>query len=335
MTGLSTAAASSRSATVAAWASVSRAPPATAGAQRSEYASWTFVALDDRTAREQRPDVGGGRRLTGMRAQLVQVCGEDRVGPEQALDAHRRRYVGDGHEVSQILERKQEHPEHPVRAVDERKALLLAQRHRLDCRVGERLRRGGQLAVRAAHGTLPHERERTVGERGEVTRAAERAVLGDDRRDAGGEHPRVGLRGLPPDAGTAAGQRGEPEEHEGSDHLALNLGPGACGMAADERPLEARAPLGRDVPQSERPEPGRDAVVRSLVVLEGVDHRAAAFDRVERAIVKDDRHVVASDRDDVGGRRRGDAEGHSGHGAAHGPIERQHRATVMRDVSRI
>ena len=49
-----------------------------------------------------------------------------------------------------------------------------------------------QLAVRVAHVALAHQRQRAVRQRREVAGAAERAVLVDDRGDAGVEHRGVG-----------------------------------------------------------------------------------------------------------------------------------------------
>ena len=96
-TGLSMALASSMSATALACARVSRAAPCTCGEQRSEYASCTAgvlgaaVAGDDGGAGQQRPQVGGGRGLPGVRAQRLQAGVEHRVGAEQRLDATSRR----------------------------------------------------------------------------------------------------------------------------------------------------------------------------------------------------------------------------------------------------
>ena len=69
--------------------------------------------------------VRGRQRLARLRAQRVQVGGEDVVGAEQALDAHRRRDVGDLEQQAQVGDGQDEHAEHAVGAVDEGQALLL------------------------------------------------------------------------------------------------------------------------------------------------------------------------------------------------------------------
>ncbi len=86
--------------------------------------------------------------------------------------------------MAQIGARQHEHPEHPVGAVDQRQALLGAQLERRDLGVGERVRGGHALAAAADVGldvdvdlALADERERAVGERGEIAARPERAVL--------------------------------------------------------------------------------------------------------------------------------------------------------------
>ena len=83
-----------------------------------------------------------------------------------------------------------------------------------------------------------------MGERGEVARAAERAVLVHDRGDAGVEHRGVGLGGLQAHAGAAGGQRRQPQQHQRADDLALDLGAGARRVRADQAALQlgARSP---------------------------------------------------------------------------------------------
>ena len=142
ITGLSTAAASSRSATVRACATVSRAAPCTCGAQRSEYASctrvhsgvWWLAMIPEpcSAARMFAADVA----WPGVRAQALQVGGEDGVGAEQGLDAHRGGDVGRGQQDVEVVQRQHEHAEHAVRAVDEGEALLLGERDRREPRLG-------------------------------------------------------------------------------------------------------------------------------------------------------------------------------------------------------
>jgi hypothetical protein len=70
-------------------------------------------------------------------------------------------------------ERQHQHAEHAVGAVDEREALLLGELDRLDPGGGERSAAPARARRRRRAPPLAHERERAVGERGEVARAAE------------------------------------------------------------------------------------------------------------------------------------------------------------------
>ena len=96
---------------------------------------------------EHRAHVGGGERLAELRAQLLQVGGEHAVGAEQALDAHRGRDVGGREQLAQVGDREHEHAEHPVGAVDQREALLLAQLDGLQAGGAQRVGGGAPAAV--------------------------------------------------------------------------------------------------------------------------------------------------------------------------------------------
>ena len=70
-------------------------------------------------------------------------------------------------------------------------------------------------------------------------------------------------------------------------------------MRADQRALQQRALLDRDVLGRERAEAGRDAVVRLDVAGEGVDRRPGRRDRGLRLGAEHDARAVAGDGDDV------------------------------------
>ena len=57
---------------------------------------------------------------------VLEVLGEDGVRPEQSLDAHRGGEVRRRQQQVQVGRREDQHPQHPVRAVDEGQPLLLA-----------------------------------------------------------------------------------------------------------------------------------------------------------------------------------------------------------------
>jgi hypothetical protein len=131
------------------------------------------VAGDDLRAGEQRPQVGGRDRLAGLGTQRLQVGGEHGIGAEQSLDAERGSEVGEHEQFAQVGDREQQHPEHPVGAVDEREALLLGERHGGEPGGVQCLPGVVSPAVAVGDGALPHERQGTVGERREVPRTAE------------------------------------------------------------------------------------------------------------------------------------------------------------------
>ena len=124
----------------------------------------------------------------------------------------------------------------------------------------------------------------------------------------GVQHRRVGLRRLDPHARAAGGERREPQQHQRARDLALDLGPAARGVAADQAALELRAPLGRDVQRGERAEAGGHAVVRVGVGGQRLDDRAAARDRLERLRRQLDPRIVPRDRDHLVARRRTDPD---------------------------
>ncbi len=148
-------------------------------------------------------------------------------------------------------------------------------------------------------------------ERREVARAAERAVLVDDGRDAVVEQADVRREGLLADAGASGRERGDAQQHEGADDLALDLGARAGRVAADEGALEAVAQVDRDVTGREGAEAGGDAVVRLAVAGEAADDLTGAADLVEGRRGDDDRRPVARDPDDV---LDGERPGTHGHG---------------------
>ncbi len=106
------------------------------------------VARDDAGVREQPRQVGRGGRLSRVRAQRLQVGGEDPVGRELRLDAHRGRDVGGLEKHPQVGDREDEHAEHPVGAVDERQPLLGLQLDRRQAGLAQRDGGGTPYAVR-------------------------------------------------------------------------------------------------------------------------------------------------------------------------------------------
>ncbi len=179
---------------------------------------------------------------------------------------------------------------------------------------------------------LAHQRERAVRERCQVTGAAERAVLVDDRRDARVEQPGDQLRHLRSYAGPAGRQCGEPQQHQPAHDLALHLGPRPGGVRAHQRTLQLRAHGGGDVPCGESTEAGRDAVRRGGRGGELLDDGPSPLDRGHGFVAQPDRRSVADDGHHVGERggvhtQRDDGGGGLG---GHGTIQRPRRSGSQR-----
>ena len=94
--------------------------------------------------------MAAAERLAVLGAEGLQVGGEHAVGAEQALDAHRGGDVGGREQLAQVGDREHEHAEHPVGAVDQREALLLAQLDRLQTGLAQRLGGVDAAAARVA-----------------------------------------------------------------------------------------------------------------------------------------------------------------------------------------
>ena len=160
-----------------------------------------------------------------------------------------------------------------------------------------------------AHVPLAHRGERDVRERGEVAGAAERAVLADDRGDAGVEHRGVGLDDDRAHAGVGGRERLQAQQLQRPHDLALDLGARARGVRADEARLQLQPALGGDEGRRERAEAGRDAVVRLGVVGETLDEGAGCRDPHHRGGIELDARAVTGDGDDVLGAQRRGADG--------------------------
>ena len=169
----------------------------------------------------------------------------------------------------------------------------------------QRLGRRAQHAVGVADHALAHQRQRAVGERSQITGAAEAAVLVHHRGDPGVEQVDVGLQRSAADAGAAGGQRRDPQQHQGPDHLPLDLRPGAGGVRTDQAALQ----LGRAARPGCAGWPARRSRWRRRsavrVVGERLDHRAGAAYFGQRLVGDLDRCAVPGHGDHVGERRAG------------------------------
>ena len=257
-------------------------------------------AADPRGTGQQPAQVRGGGLLPRMRAQRVQVLGEDVVGAQQPLDRQGRGQVGGGGEPAEVRSGQHQHAQHPVGAVDQGQALLFPQHQRLDAGVGQRLARRAQLAVGGTHLTLAHRGQGTVAQRRQVTGAAERTVFAHHRGEPGVQQRGVGVGDGRADPGAPGGHGVQPVEHQRPHHLPVHLAAGGRGVGPDQRALQRLALRHRDLPGGQGAEPGGDAVVRPLVVDQRLDHGTGGLHRGQRRRGQDHRTVVAGHGDDVG-----------------------------------
>jgi hypothetical protein len=278
------------------------------------------VAGDDRGAGEDLAQVGGAGGLAGLRAQRDEVLGEDAVGAQQALDGHRGGDVGGREQVVQVGQGEDQHPQHAVGAVDERQALLGLEGQRRDAGLAEGL--GGRAgdAVGVDDLALADQRERAVGQRREVARGAERAVLAHHRGDAGVEQREDRLGDDRPRARVAHRQGACAQQHHRAHDLALDRRAHPGRVRAHERALQLLAPAGGDDDVGQRAEPGRDAVRRLGRVEQPVDDPGAGRHDLPRGIRQRHPRARASDRDDILGLDRGPRQLHgvAHRGAAYG-----------------
>ena len=91
---------------------------------------------------------------------------------------------------------------------------------------------------RAARRALTEQHEGRRGERCQVATGSERAVLGDDRRDAGVEQRHDGLDDGGAGPGVTHRQAAGAQQHHRPHHLALHLGAEPGGVRADQRQLQ-------------------------------------------------------------------------------------------------
>ncbi len=208
---------------------------------------------------------------------------------------------------------------------------------------GRRQRLGRRLpfAGRSSDDAFAHQGQGAVRQRGQVTGAAEAAVLGDDRGDLGVEQVHVRGERLRPYTRTSGGQGGDSQQHEGSNDLRLHLGSRPRRVGADQTALQLGAQLDRNVACGQGAEARGHPVVRRVVVGQRLDHRAAASHLGPRLRSDLDRGGLAGHTHDVGegerSRADGDGIGERVHASmiADMAIRKSRFEQVKRDIPRV
>ncbi len=174
-------------------------------------------------------------------------------------------------------------------------------------------------------------RQRHVRERGEVARAAARALAGDEGVDPRVQEPQEHVDDLGADARAALGEGVRPEQHRGPHHILVERSSDGGGVAHDQSSRELFGLADRDA--AERGEAGRDAVDLDPALDEVVHHLAGQLDAPTRAGFERDGPELSRDLDNLldGEPVPGDKDWFAGrHFASPGPATAREPATPGR-----
>ena len=276
------------------------------------------VAGQDGRPGEHGPEVGRAGHLAGMGAELVEAGLEGPVGAEQALDRHGAGHIGHGGQGLGVGHGQAGKGEHPLGPVDQRQALLERQPERLQPGLPQALG-GGQAAAVDHDLALAEQRQGQVGELGQVTGGADRAVLGDHRGDPGGQQGDQRLHHQRPDPGVALGEGAGPQQLHAPDHLGLQRVAGGGGVRQDDPALQLLQVGRGDGGVGEQPEPGGDAVHLPPLGHRPLDHVAGRGHALAALLAQLDRDPAA---------------GHGHHlGHAQRPAGQHHPAGAGRSIA--
>ena len=186
---------------------------------------------------------------------------EGGVGAAQGVGRGGADQVGEAHEAPRFEGGEREQRGHRLRAVDQRQAFLGLQDEGREA--GAREPFGARhLDAAGAHPSLAEERQRQVGERGEVAARPHRAAARHDRQHLLVEQREQGLDHLRPHARVAAGQGvGAQQEHAAHRGVAQRL-PHSGGVREEEPLLEECQLVVGDAHPRQVAEAGVDAVDR-------------------------------------------------------------------------
>ena len=257
-------------------------------------------------------ELGGDRDLARMRPGQL-VGGRERdVGAEERLDAHRGGDARRPHEPVRVGQQRVP-PTAPIIWVPLSSASpSFARRTSGSSPASRRAMSDGSTAPTELDLAATDERQREVGERREVARRADAALLRHDRVDAPAQHLQEPIHEQRPAAAVAEGQRVGPQEQHRAHHLAREGRPDACRVAHQQVLLEP-AGLGRwDRGRGKGAEARRHAVDDGPLRDERLDDVAGLLHPLASVDVERDLRVVAGDRLDV-------RDGQVGAGQDHDP----------------
>ena len=234
-----------------------------------------------------------------MRPRELIGRGERHIGPEQGLDRHRGGHAGRPHEPVRIREEQRPDRAHHLRPVEQRQALLGLQGQRRQTRLAKCQQRRQDVPA-VLHLAAPDQRQREVGQRRQVARRAEAALLRDDRVDPRGEERQQPVHEQRPAAAVAEGERVRAEQQHGPDDLARERRSDPGRVAHQEVFLELARLLGLDERRREITETGRDAVDDGPLGDECLDDVACLLHALPRVGIERDRGTMTGHGLDVG-----------------------------------
>ena len=230
-----------------------------------------------------------------MGAHLLDLRHERLDAAVEGVERESADLVGPAAEAARLNDAPQGVGRHELCAVEQRQALFAFESDRFPSHGLEHLRRGDDLAVHL-HLSEAQQREREVGQRGEVARSAERALLIDQREDRAVVHLYQALHRGGLHARIAVAERLDLGEKHEPDNLGGDTLAHAAGVGHDQIALERGELVGGDGDVAERAESGGDAVDRFL--LRGhlvVEILAAAGDACACVVAEGERYAAGDD----------------------------------------
>ncbi len=230
------------------------------------------VAGHDLRTGQQTAEVGRAPLLAGVGPDRMQLRAVGGVGAEQCLDGDGAGHVGGGGQPVEVGHRQAQVGQHPLGAVEERKALLGLQHDGLQPGGGQGVGTRQPPAVVGQHLPRPDEDGADVSQGRQIAGGAEAAQLGDGRSHPGPQQTDEPVDQRRPDARQPGGQRPGPEQHHRPDHLGLDQIAHPGGVTEHQRQLQPARLVGRHLHRRQRSEPGGDAVDGGAVGHDPLDH---------------------------------------------------------------